>query len=180
MKLYVACSYRVRGHASRMAALLAAHGHTIVSHWHEENGRDTDPQDEAGRAALQATNEADIATADALVVLSHVGEPRATYWEAGWGAALGLPAVWLHGADGRGRCLGDSRPDVHRLVAHGRDDVDAAAIVDALARLERARAGAPRSALLDAVERASTWDETVQALRAVDAATRARLSGGRS
>lgn len=132
MNIYIACSYGSSPTARRMAALLAEHGHTIVSRWHEEADRDTDPQDEAARAQLQAANEADMQRADALVVLSHVGQPRATYWEAGWCAALGLPTVWVHGADGHGRCLADSRPGVRRVVAYGVDAVDAAAIASEL------------------------------------------------
>lgn len=133
MILYLACSYGSRAYARRMALHLRGHGHVIASQWHDGPDQgDADPVDEAVRAELQARNEADIARADALVVLAHVGTPRATYWEAGWAAALGLGVVWVHDADGRGRCLADSRPGARRVVAVDIDGVDAAAIAEAL------------------------------------------------
>jgi hypothetical protein len=92
----------------------------IVSRWLKVAGPGSvDPVNAEARAAILRDNLADLNTATCMLVIAD-GEakgmqPRATYGEAAIAVSRGLPTVWLHAPDGKGRCIFDAAPCVTRI-----------------------------------------------------------------
>ena len=113
--------------ASIVAAHAASAGYDVASRWHDDaavRAGAADPLDDATRARIAAANDADLARAHIVIVLTAWGSPRSTYVEAGIALALGRPVLWVIGPGGEGRCSHDAHPLVRRVVGSVRwDDV---------------------------------------------------------
>ena len=111
--------------ASIVAAHAASAGYDVASRWHDDaavRAGAADPLDDATRARIAAANDADLARAHIVIVLTAWGSPRSTYVEAGIALALGRPVLWVIGPGGEGRCSHDvvppNRPDHPPHDAH--------------------------------------------------------------
>lgn len=113
--VFVSASFRWKRLARQWATLLEQCGLAVSSTWHAPpDDTEVDPDDEATRCRLLAVNLADLQRADCLLVLSSVGEPRATFAEAGFALACGKPTVFVHHGP-VGRQLFDSHPKAVRV-----------------------------------------------------------------
>ncbi len=99
-KIYIATAYANLELAQDYARALC--GFDIVSSWHTLPVADERELSEEEIRRLAARNFMDLATADAVLALMHVGEPRVTYAEVGYALARGRHVVWTH-AGPRGR-----------------------------------------------------------------------------
>ncbi len=131
MRLYFAAPLAWAGYAREVSAEVSrVGGHGIVSSWHDRvlPGA-VDPSAAEERSAILLANLADLRAAGAVVALTHVGTPRATFGELGFALALGKPVVWCHGAGGEGRCILDADHMVRRIVVEDADGWTVAARV---------------------------------------------------
>jgi len=110
VQVYIAASLVWKRAAAAWAEALRATGVETCSSWHDDdNVVDDDSLDEAGRQSAIRRITADVSRADCLVVLAHLGEPRATFVEAGMAIAMGKPCVFVH-LGPVGRQVFDSHP----------------------------------------------------------------------
>jgi hypothetical protein len=105
-QIYLACSLRAKPAAAEWAASLRRAGLIVTSTWHDEPGFLEDPDSDAMRAAIVRQIVPEIERASCIVVLAYLGEPRATYVEAGLALGMSKAAVWVT-QDGRGRQVFD-------------------------------------------------------------------------
>lgn len=117
--VYVAAPLAMAALANRVAVALANAGHEVCSHWHN-GGVVKESRDPVERHAALMDNIADMSEALAVVALTHIDNPRATYGEIGWALASGKSVIWVQGTEGDGSNLFDAHPLVERLfVRHG-------------------------------------------------------------
>lgn len=117
MNIYLACALNCSDQARGIARILEMGGHIIVSSWHDTAKESFDPSDDVVRGRILRTNLADLETAQVVIVFAHIGNPRATYCEAGYALAIGKRLVWVHNDSGDSRNIFDAHSDVTRLRA---------------------------------------------------------------
>lgn len=90
MHLYLAAPIRSRHQAARLAESLRAHGHAIVSSWHDDPlSVGPDPECPRLRASIAGRCIEDLSEADGLIVRLHPRhQPRGTIFEAGFFSAM--------------------------------------------------------------------------------------------
>jgi hypothetical protein len=110
-RVYVAAALGEVERANQLARRLRTRGARITSTWHASVAPgEVDPLDPAERRRLLLLNLGELEAASVVLVLTDGrARPRATYCEAAWALAMGLPVVWLAGA---GSCLFDAHPGV--------------------------------------------------------------------
>ncbi len=107
-RVYIAAPKARASLAKSLAQLLRASSYEISSRWHDAIEDDAvDPSFESARSSICEENIADLRHADVTVVYLPEGG-RATYWEAGFAAALSKRVIWFVPPTGEGRCIGDS------------------------------------------------------------------------
>jgi hypothetical protein len=119
--------------ADAMGRRLATLGHAVTSRWHRTS-QVLDPDDLRARAAILRHNVYDLDRAEACIVLASRGPARAMYGDAVYALLANKAVIWVHGAQGEGRCLWDSHPSVVRMVDQGDDEALSASIAEKLRR----------------------------------------------
>jgi nucleoside 2-deoxyribosyltransferase len=119
--LYLASPLSTAVRMSNLARDMRALGFKVWSRWHEQYAsfdaeHRVDPMDDGTRALIVAQNIAEIRLADVTVVVTSMGDGRATYGDAAFALALCKPIVWVHGRDGTGRCVWDSHSLCSRII----------------------------------------------------------------
>jgi hypothetical protein len=118
MSVYLAAAISEYLTARAFAERLRVAGIPVCSRWHDQiQPGQVDPVGEEERAELLSRNMDDLWCASTVVVLAAEGDPRATYWEAGYAACVGVATIWQHGPNGEGRCLGDAYWNVVRVTS---------------------------------------------------------------
>lgn len=110
IRTYVAASLRWKDAAAKWADSIRATGIEVCSGWHDDPTVVDDLAlgvTERQRAIRSIT--AELSRASVVVVLAHLGEPRATFVEAGMAIAMGKPVVWVCSGN-VGRLVFDAHP----------------------------------------------------------------------
>ncbi len=120
-RIYLASALSNAALCNDLAAELGCAGFVVTSNWHfivASDGTTSDPEAAASRIDILAANLADLASADVIVGICHIGVGKATYAEIGYALAIGREVVWVQGFCNEGRSLFDSHRLVRRILIH--------------------------------------------------------------
>lgn len=97
--IYIAASLQIRDEAEELADALRVRGVSVASTWHARPVG-ADPSEPEERLRIWETCTREIVSADYMIALLHVGEPRTTLVEVGYALALGVAVVMVRGDRG--------------------------------------------------------------------------------